>query len=299
VDFLVSGIFAAHFVNTVSPTFLDEVCEGQHAFLPGAFRRELLAKKMSGYALGILNAPDPFYNPTTDDLIACRYSGEYAAAGKLQNKRELQDRLGLIKDDQAPLLFWPSRLDPAQKGCQLLTQILYDLVSAYWKENLQVVFVANGPYQRHFHDIVRHHGILERVAVSDFEEGLSHLAYAASDFLLMPSLFEPCGLPQMIGAIYGSLPIVRDTGGLHDTIKMLDIERSSGNGFVFESFDAAGLRWAIDQALQFYHRPAEVKATQIARVMRESAARFTHSVSAREYIDLYETMLRRPIVKAV
>ena len=299
VDFLASGIFAAHFVNTVSPTFLNEVCEGRHGFLPWAFRSELLAKKTAGYARGILNAPDPSYNPSSDDLIEYRYSADNAVAGKLQNKRELQDRLGLIGDDAAPLFFWPSRLDPVQKGCQLLTKILYEVVSSYWKDNLQIVLVANGPYQRHFHDIVRQHGFLERVAVCDFEEGLSHLAYAASDFLLMPSLFEPCGLPQMIGAIYGSLPIVRDTGGLHDTVTMLDVERNAGNGFVFEVFDAPGLRWAIDRAMEFYRRPAEVKAVQIARVMREGAAKFNHPVTAREYIDLYETMLCRPIVKAV
>ncbi len=299
VDFLASGIFAAHFVNTVSPTFLDEVCEGRHGFIPWAVQSQLLAKKAAGYARGILNAPDPSYNPSSDDLIECRYSADNAIAGKLQNKRELQDRLGLIRDDQAPVFFWPSRLDPVQKGCQLLANILYEVVSSYGKDNLQIVLVANGPYQRHFHDIVRQHGLLERVAMCDFEEGLSRLAYAASDFLLMPSLFEPCGLPQMIGAIYGSLPIVRDTGGLHDTVTMLDVERNTGNGFVFEVFDGPGLRWAIDRAMEFYRRPAEVKAVQIARVMREGTAKFNHPVTAREYIDLYETMLCRSIVKAV
>jgi len=80
---------------------------------------------------------------------------------------------------------------------------------------------------------------------------------------------------------------------------MLNVEQNTGNGFVFQFYDAPGLRWAIDQAMRFYHRPQEIKAAQIARVMRDGAARFNHSVSAREYIQLYETMLRRPIVNAV
>jgi glycogen synthase len=83
--------------------------------------------------------------------------------------------------------------------------------------NLQVVFVANGDYQQTFRDIVNQHGFHSRVAVCDFNERLEHLAYAAADFILMPSLFEPCGLPQMIAPIYGALPVAHDTGGIHDT----------------------------------------------------------------------------------
>lgn len=298
VDLLVSGIFAAHFVNTVSPTFLDEICNGRHTFVPDRVRSELAHKRTAGCAFGILNAPDPSFDPRIDELIECRYSAENHLEGKRRNKVCLQERLGIIKDENAPLLFWPSRLDPAQKGPQLFTDILYQVVSTYWKDRLEIVIVANGPYQRAFHDIVRFHDFHRRVAVCDFDEELSHLGYAASDFMLMPSLFEPCGLPQMIGAIYGSLPIAHDTGGLHDTVKHLNSKRNVGNGFVFNVFDSNGLLWAIDQAIDFYRHRDEVKEPQISRIMSESAATFSHSVTAKQYVDLYERMLKRPLINS-
>ena len=112
----------------------------------------------------------------------------------------------------------------------------------------------------------------------------------------MPSLFEPCGLPQMIAPIYGSLPVVHDTGGIHDTIGHLDASKHTGNGFLFKYHDAAGLSWAIDQAMAFYQRSDKSKAFEIRRIMKESIASFNHSVTAREYIDLYEKMLQRPLI---
>ena len=296
VDLLASGIFGSHFVNTVSPTFLAEICDGLHDFVPPAVRHEVVQKARADCALGILNAPDPSFNPAEDPLIPDRYGVANHVEGKRLNKLHLQERLGLVQNPDAPMLFWPSRLDPVQKGCQLLADILYDLVSHYWEEQLQVVFVATGPFQVWFRGIVKEHGFQERVAVYNFDEQTSHQAYAASDFMLMPSLFEPCGLPQMVGAIYGSLPIVHDTGGLHDTVGMLDLEKGSGNGFVFETYDSNGLWWAIERAMDFYRLPAEVKAAQIGRIMRESAERFTHANTAREYIDIYERMLERPLI---
>jgi starch synthase len=194
------------------------------------------------------------------------------------------------------VFFWPSRLDPAQKGCQLLADILYNVIHDYWADGLQIVFVANGVFQKHFHDIVHRHDFYDRVAVVDFSEDLSHLGYAASDFLLMPSLFEPCGLPQMISTIYGSLPVAHDTGGLHDTVSDLHVERNVGNGFLFNVYNAQGLRWAIDQAMQFFRLPPETREPQIERVMTESTGMFNHSVTARRYIDIYERMLNRPLV---
>ncbi len=297
VDFLASGIFASHFVNTVSPTFLMEICAGRHDFIPGHIRTEISGKKSAGCAFGILNAPDPSFNPKIDNLIETRYTWENHQEGKRKNKLQLQKKLGLLRNGNVPLLFWPSRLDPIQKGCQLMTDILYDVISRYWKEGLQFVVVANGPHQEAFRNIVRHHDFYHRVAVCDFAEDLSHLAYAASDFVVVPSLFEPCGLPQMIGSIYGSLAIVHDTGGLHDTVSHLNINENKGNGFVFEVHDTGGLRWAIDQAMAFYTQPESIKAQQIGRIMQESSATFTHAITAKKYINLYENMLERPLVK--
>ena len=296
VDLLTSGVFAAHFVNVVSPNFLHEIINGQHNFVYPPLRRELANKAEAECAAGILNAPDPLFNPLTDNELDKNYGPEDCIRGKIKNKRYLQKKLGLIRDDQAPLFLWPSRLDPIQKGCQLLADILYRVISRYWSQNLQIVFVANGDYQNTFQDIVNFHGLHKRVAICDFDYHLEHQAYGACDFILMPSSFEPCGLPQMIATIYGALPVARDTGGIHDTISHLDVAQSTGNGFLFKHFDSNGLFWAIEQAMDFYNLPLAIKARQIKRIMRESAATFNHDNTARQYIALYEKMLKRPLI---
>ena len=296
VDFLASAVFAAHFVNTVSPKFLEEMIEGRPGFVENCMQQELANKRNAGCAVGILNAPDPSYNPSIDEVQPCMYSATNHVLGKKTNKRTFQKNLGLIQDTRAPIFFWPSRLDPVQKGCQLLADILYEVVTRYRKQNLQIVFVADGEFQRHFKNIVRYHNLFGRVAICGFNERLARQAYAASDFVLMPSSFEPCGLPQMIGPIYGSFPVAHDTGGIHDTVTHLDVSKDIGNGFLFKTFDSGGLSWAIDQAMEFYMMPSNQRERQIRRIMIESAATFNHQVTAQQYIDLYEKMLRRPLV---
>jgi starch synthase/alpha-amylase len=100
----------------------------------------------------------------------------------------------------------------------------------------------------------------------------------------------------MIAPIYGSLPVAHDTGGIHDTIKHLVWTENTGNGFKFENFDASGLFWAIEQAMLFIKQPEDIKAEQIERIMKDSADAFTYANTARNYIDLYEKMLQRPLI---
>jgi starch synthase/alpha-amylase len=262
-------------------------------------QQELRSKFDAGCACGILNAPNSDFDPSNDVDIACNYGPQEHAIAKRENKIALQKALGLRQDQNAPLFFWPSRLDPVQKGCQLLADILYQVVSRYREQALQLIFVADGAYQKVFKDIVETHGLHDRVAVRDFSRPLEHLSYAAADFVLMPSRFEPCGLPQMIGLIYGALPIVHDTGGLHDTVMKLDVNDNFGNGFLFETYDSNGLLWAIDQAMQFYLMSVDVRQKQIERIMRQSADRFNYKVTAQEYITLYQKMLKCPVVETV
>ncbi len=296
VNFLTSGVFAAHYVNTVSPTFLKEIIEGRHHFVDEPLKRELTNKWHAGCAVGILNSPESSFSPDTDRVLPCQYNSESHNSGKKENKRFLQKYLGLIQDTNAPIFFWPSRLDTIQKGCQLLAEILYEVVSRYRQQNLEFVFVANGEFQQHFKDIVRSFNLNDRVAICDFDDRLSRQAFGSSDFILMPSSFEPCGLPQMIGPIYGALPIAHDTGGIHDTITNLNIEKDEGNGFLFETFDSNGLFWAINKAMEFYNLPQNIREKQILRIMQQSWMRFSHKVTAGEYIDLYEKMLQRPFL---
>jgi starch synthase/alpha-amylase len=296
VDFLTSGVFAAHYVNTVSPTFLTEIVENRHPFIEPCLKNELSAKYYAECATGILNAPEPEFNPAVDDLIRYNYGPKNHRLQKAKNKRYLQKILDLEVDENAVLFFWPSRLDPVQKGCSLLAQVMYEIVSKYWDVKLQIVSVASGDFQKHFHDIVRFHGLGRRVAISGFNEALSHQGFAAADFLFMPSSFEPCGLPQMIGGIYGTLPIVYDTGGLHDTIRPLDPFNNTGNGFLFNVHDTQGFKWAIDRAMDFHFLSPDIKEAQIHRIMIDSVLGFNHSRCAEEYVNLYGKMLQRPFI---
>lgn len=297
VDFLTSGIFASHFINTVSPTFLKEIVDGRIGFIPQYIRNEIANKYYAGVATGILNAPDPDDDPAVDPELSIHYTPETHAEAKRKIKAEFQKKLGLQVNPDAPLFFWPSRLDPIQKGPQLLSNILYDVIHKYWDQQIQFAFVADGPYQNVFRSIADQHKFHSLVAVLSFDKALSKQGYAASDFILMPSSYEPCGLPQMTAPIYGSLPLVHDTGGLHDTVTDLDVHAHTGNGFVFKNFDNGGLFWAIDQAMNFWSQPREVREREIRRIMVESKARFNHHQTAQAYIDLYEKMLNRKLVE--
>jgi starch synthase len=139
VDFLCSGIFAAHYVNTVSPSFLTEIVQGWHKFVEHPIRSELANKWHSECAVGILNAPDPSFNPQTDEALSQNYGPEDHVVGKHRNKASFQKHLGLLINTDAPIFFWPSRLDTVQKGCQLLAEIMYEVISRYWYQQLQIV----------------------------------------------------------------------------------------------------------------------------------------------------------------
>lgn len=296
VDLLATGIFASDHVNSVSPTFLYEVVEGRHDFVPDAIRNELANKVYSGRASGILNAPDESLKPQIDSYLEHNYSSKNFVKGKALNKADLQEKAGLDIDPTAPIMFWPSRLDPMQKGCQLLADIMYQTISDYSHLGLQIVIVASGSFSQHFHEIIAHHGLGGKVAMCDFDESLSRIAYAGSDFMLMPSRFEPCGLPQMVAPKYGSIPIVHDTGGLHDTIHHLHHDGKLGNGFRFEHYSSSGLRWAIDEALKFYQWEPTLKNKTIRRIMKESDIFFNHQTTAAAYIERYEQILGRDVV---
>lgn len=293
VNFLASAIHAADYVNTVSPTFLEELIEGLTP-LGGSISDVLRGKLRHGAAEGILNAPDPSYDPERDPALIYRYGPGGHAKGKCLNKIELQRTLGLEEEVEAPMLFWPSRLDPTQKGCGLFSEILYRLVSDYWGLGLQVVFVADGPFRGVFDHIAGFHGLRHRIAVCGFDEMLSRRAYAASDFVIVPSSYEPCGLAQMVALKYGSLPIVHRTGGLSDTVKHLE-GPDSGNGFVFEHHDPDGLRWAIDQAIRFHIGDRSERERTVTRIMQESRDRFSPDETARAYVRIYEKLSHRPI----
>lgn len=294
VSMLASGILAADRMNTVSGSFLEELAIGGHN-APEPVADAIRGKLCAGHAYGILNSLPASRSAATDRHLFKNFTPDTHVTGKIQNKLELQRILGFAENPDAPLLFWPSRLDPVQKGCQLLAETLHRIVSDYWDIGLQVAFIADGPFSRHFEDIAYHGGLRSRIAIRSFDEPLSSLGYAASDFVLMPSSFEPCGLAQMIGLRYGSLPIAHRTGGLRDTVTQLDPHAASGNGFLFETHDANGLRWAIDSALTFHSLPSELKESNRSRIMEEAQLRFSPDKMIASYRELYTKLLPKSV----
>ena len=291
VDFLLSGIKAAGHVNTVSPSFLLEVVNGYFSDrIAPAVRHELTCKYQEGLASGILNAPRHGSDPRIAQGLACNYDIDQVMPGKRDNKMEFQKRLGLRPDPEAPLFFWPHRLYE-QKGPRLLEQIAWSLLNVYAEDGLQVAVIGNGDDQWEQAFAVISLGSGGRMCFRNFDAQLSELGKAAADFILMPSLYEPCGLPQMEGMRYGTLPIVRATGGLKDTVHHLDVERGRGNGFVFSDYVPDALWWACTEAMRFHRLPAEQRRTVLQRVMRESREQFNLEVTTLEYVRIYEQLL--------
>lgn len=294
VDLLSSGVFASDYFNAAGSNFLDRIIEGRVGGLDANLQHELAVKMGEGKAVSISNAPDPSYNPVTDKGLFRRYHAKDQHTAKKYNKLYLQELLGLSMDSSAPILFWPLGIDPSgAKGGGLLAEILSGVLFEHRDWNLQVV-IGGGAPENGFGESVESHPL--NVAACGYEERLIRLAYAASDFILIPVLFEPSDLSQMIGPIYGSIPIAHESDGLHRDVQALNIEGDKGNAFLFKDYDAAGLRWAIREALRFYSLPHSEKNRQIERIMIESAADFSHSLMVGRYIELYEKVLNRPIV---
>ena len=294
VDFLVSAVFASHFVNTLSPSFSRQILEAACGFVEPPLRRELQHKQHAGCLASIEHAPPPHFNPAVDNALCRRYGPEDHPAAKAFNKLALQENLRLRMDSGAPLFFWPSRLERGRGGCRLIIDLLPGLLADYAAQGLQLVFIADGNLHPELRALIAQINATDRVAVADFDSRRYRLAFAAADFVLLPMHHEPCGLSCKIAHRYGALPIGHDTGGIHDALSMLEAAAGKGNGFVFENFDINGLRWAIGQAMTFHGLPNAVRAGQVGRIMAESLVRYDHESTARAYIELYERMLQRP-----
>jgi starch synthase len=290
-DLLVSAVFAAGFVNTVSPAFLRQILDGRCDFIAPGLKVELGNKYRAGCLAAIAQAPAPHFDPTTDKALYRRYDAGDHPSGKAFNKLRLQELFNLHMDSRAPLFFWPTRLGGGRRGCWLLAALLPDLLARYASQGLQLVFVADGDLHDHFRTLVRNLGAGDRVAIWPFDPGRQRLAFAAADFLLMPVQYEPCGMPCKIGQRYGALPVGHATGGVSDTVVPLDVPADRGNGFLFDTFDEAGLADAIHRAMAYYGQSDALRARQVRRIMDEAHHRDADHTSAAAYIDCYERLL--------
>ena len=276
VNFMKAGIVYSNSVTTVSPTYAYEIMTDYYGEgLNHTLQR--YAYKVSGILNGI-NAEE--YNPSTDTRIPAKYSIKDYEEGKAVNKKSIQEQLGLEVNPGAPLCTMISRLVD-QKGLDLLLRVVEEMLY----DGMQIVVLGTGDayYERSLADIAaRNQG--KMCACISFDNNLAHTLYAGSDIFLMPSLFEPCGLSQLIAMTYGTIPIVRETGGLRDTVIPYNEFTGEGNGFSFANINAHEFLFVTKYACDLYRHNKPVWNKLIEEGMK---ADYSWKNSAAEYAGLY------------
>jgi starch synthase len=243
INFMKTAIEVSDYITTVSNTYRDEVMTSQY----GENLEGMLRKKQDIFE-GVVNGLDyDIWSPATDEVIAKQYTPYYVKSGKNANKEDLLDKFGLYPIKNLPLIGIVSRISD-QKGFDLINEALDSLL----KLNAQFILLGSGDsYYEEIFRRVSNESINFRAYIG-YDENLAHLIYAGSDFFLMPSKFEPCGLSQLISLKYGSIPIVRETGGLKDTIVPYNKYENTGYGFSFANIDSNELVEAVKRGLELY-----------------------------------------------
>ncbi|MGZ3598065.1 MAG: glycogen synthase [Syntrophales bacterium] len=305
IDSQATAIKSATLVNFVGERFLREIIEDyflDRSFIPPSVRQEVKEKYNHGAAFSIINAPSPRMYPERCGHLIRKYDpDDDVMTAKRENLVEFQKRTGLIVNPDAILLYWPSRLDETQKGCELLEDIALKFVIE--NGDVQIAVVGNGVEGDR-----KHEEIMGRIACASggkityqrFSEPLSMLGYAAASDVFGASLYEPCGQIDQIGNLFGATATNRDTGGYHDKIKELQLSRDgascdTGNGFLFCNYDPGGLWHGLSRSVQFHRRLPEVREQQIKRIMREARKRYSLDTMVDEYVKVYERLNGRPL----
>ena len=278
INFLKAGLVFADALTTVSPTYAQEIRTLEHGFgLEGVFQQR------AADLAGILNGADyEVWNPATDPFIARNYTPE-DLRGKRACKADLQGDFGLPQEPDVPLIGMVSRL-ATQKGFDLIEAAMEELL----RRDLQFVLLGTG--DRRYEDNLRSVAKRNRGKVGvkiAFEDALAHKIEGGADMFLMPSRYEPSGLNQLYSLKYGTIPIVRATGGLKDSVEEFDPVTQRGNGFVFQAYSDSAMLAVVDRALVTFRNPNQW-ATLMKNAMR---ADYSWGRSARGYLSLYERLM--------
>ena len=275
LNLLKGAILTADAVNAVSPTYAQELKNPYFAH-----RMEGILTQC-GYKLsGVLNGIDmKLYDPAADPRIAANYTAENIS-GKAADKAALQKALGLRPEPETPIIAMVSRL-VTHKGLDLIREVMGDIME------LPVQFVLLGSGDAAYEDFFRHAAERwpERMAIRlGYDEALSMAIYAGADLFLMPSRSEPCGLSQMIAMRYGTVPIVRETGGLKDTVQPYEAWRDAGTGFTFANYSSADMLHVLREAAYLYKDYPDAFARLRRRAMERD---FSWNRSAGDYLKIY------------
>lgn len=278
-NFMKTGIIHSDMLSTVSKTYAEEIQTEEY----GAGLQPMLAYRKK-ILLGIVNGVDyDEWNPQTDKLIKHKYSPQ-SFAGKAKNKKILLEYFGLKYSKEIPVIGIVSRL-VEQKGFDIIRMVLENILK---KVKVQFVVLGNGEeqYESYF-EYLKNKYPQQMAFYCGYNNQLAHQIEAGTDMFLMPSRYEPCGLNQIYSLKYGTIPIVRKTGGLADTVELYDWEKQSGTGFVFSEYTAQALDWAINYALEtFKNKPAWKKI--VLNAMKQD---FSWDHQIKEYLKLYKNML--------
>ena len=284
-NFMKAALVYADEITTVSPSYAEEI---QTAYYGERMDGLLRAKKQ--HLSGVLNGIDVSeYDPANDPLIPAKFTVD-DLSGKAECKRALQEELGLEVKADTPIMAIISRLSN-QKGLDLVDRVIAEIM----EEDVQLVVLGMGDakYVNLFSWAEQQYP--GRVAARfKMDLNLAHRIYAGVDMFLMPSQFEPCGLSQMISLRYGTLPIVRETGGLRDTVLSYNEQNGAGNGFSFFNYNAHDMLYVIRRAIFYYKQQPEIWKTLQTRAM---SGDYSWSHSAEMYMSLYRDMLNPPAVK--
>jgi starch synthase len=277
MNFMKVGTTYADLVTTVSPTYAREIQESSEF----GYGLEGVLKERSDTLVGILNGiDDELWNPAKDSLIRAKYSSANLS-GKIKNKEALLQKYGLDPSHMEwPLLGMISRID-VQKGFDLVVSILDYLLS----KDLYFVLLGSGNKETegYLRTVIDRHPGKGGIRF-EFDNGSAHLTEAGADILLMPSKYEPCGLNQMYSLRYGTVPIVRKTGGLADTVLEYDASTGGGTGFVFEDYDPMQLKAAVDRALALWPDKKAWRRLMLNGMRQD----FSWTKSATKYVEAYQ-----------
>jgi starch synthase len=281
VNFMKAGLVYSHTISTVSPTYSQEI---KNDFYGEGLNDVIIGRSMDLY--GILNGIDyERNNPENDSRLYTQYSAD-TISNKYENKRRLQQDLCLPVRADVPVIGIISRLTP-QKGFDLIECVLEDILQM----DIQLVILGKG--DEHYKYVFENSAYRHKDKVSaniTYNDTLAQRIYAASDMFLMPSLFEPCGLGQIFSFRYGAVPIVRETGGLNDTVLSYNDATGEGNGFTFSNYNAHDMLNTIKRAVDFYQNKKDTWNLLIQRGMRSD---FSWDKSAHEYMDMYQKTLHK------
>ncbi len=281
MNFLKIGIIYADLINTVSETYAREIQESKEF----GYGLEGVLRERSRELTGILNGiDDELWNPATDALIPSRYRMD-DLSGKLDDKKALLRKFGLDESHlDWPLLAMISRID-VQKGFDLVVSILDYLLS----KDLYFVLLGSGNRETegYLRTIIERHSRKAGIRF-EFDNGSAHLAEAGADMFLMPSKYEPCGLNQMYSLRYGTVPIVRRTGGLADTVHEFDPATGQGTGFTFSDYDPEQFKAAVDRALALWPEREHWRRLMLNGMRLD----FSWKTSAQKYLEAYRHVMK-------